>query len=200
MNTSGSNLFLMRHGETENNKANIWQCTRDVPLNENGRAQARETIPIINSIKPEYVITSSLSRARETASIACSSLENVEFIVEERLQERSCGLAEGMTTSEIREKFGLTMELTRTEIDRIPGAEPYAEFRKRVMEAIEQYSTELVGKKVLIVSHGGVMRTFYDHGIAPMSDVHSFRNCSIISVARNSHSWELIDSYNTGKI
>lgn len=200
MNTSGSNLFLMRHGETDNNKMNVWQCTKDVPLNENGRAQAKEAIPVINSIRPEYVITSSLTRAKETAKIACSSLENVEYIVEDRFMERSCGIAEGLTTAEIRERFGLTMELVRSAIDIIPGVEPYSAFHNRVMEAMEYYSNELAGRKVLIVSHGGVIRTFYDHNIAPISSVHVFRNCSIISVAKNSHSWELIDSYNTEQI
>lgn len=197
MNTTGS-IFLMRHGETDNNRLNVWQCTRDVPLNENGREQAREIIPIINSIKPEIVITSDLDRARETASIACSSLDKVEYIVERRFRERSCGLAEGLATTEVRKRFGLTGILDGTEIDRIPGAEPYAEFRERVMEVMESYSAELSGRKALIVSHGGVMRTFYYHAIDPMYDAHVFRNCSIISLAKTSHSWELIDTYNTG--
>lgn len=200
VNTNGSNFFLMRHGETEKNRMHVWQCTTDSPLNENGKNQAREAIPVINSIQPEYVITSSLSRAKETARIACSSLENVEYIEEKRFMERSCGSVEGMTTDEIRQKYGLTMDIVRAEIDIIPGVEPYTHFLGRVMEAVEHYTREFAGRKVLVVSHGGVMRTFYDHNIAPIPHGMVFRNCSIISVAKNSHSWELVSKYNTEQI
>lgn len=200
MNTSNSNLFIMRHGQTETNRLHIWQCSMDEPLNDVGRSQAESVSSIIGEINPEIVITSNLKRAVETARIASGRLDDVEFVVEKDLRERSCGEAEGLTTPQILDRYGIRMEMINSDVDRIPGAEPYSEFLSRITGAMDRLRIEYEGRKALIVSHGGVMRTFYNTCIGPVPSGVVFRNCSILSLRKENGTWEIIDKLNTEQI
>ena len=59
-------LFLVRHGETEWNRERRIQGRTDIPLNETGRAQARATGALLARRRWDAVLSSPLSRARET--------------------------------------------------------------------------------------------------------------------------------------
>ena len=172
----------------------------DEPLNDAGRSQAESISSFVREINPQIIVTSNLRRAKETAMIAAGKLNGVEFVVEKDLRERSCGEAEGLTTSQILDKYGIRMEMMSTEVDRIPGAEPYNDFLERILSAMDRVRLEFAGRKALIVSHGGVMRTFYNHSIGPVPSGMVFRNCSIISVRKENGSWEIVDKLNTEQI
>ena len=198
MNTVDSNFFLMRHGETETNRNHIWQGSQDIPLNDTGREQAREASLIVKEINPEYVITSNLARAIETGRIAAQFSENPRFIVNPELRERACGAVEGLTTLEIKEKYGISMTMTSKELDNIPGAEPYSHFARRIMSALNEIYENYSGKRILVVSHGGVLRSFYNNAIASLpAHGMNFRNCAIISLRMSNGKWELLDKHNT---
>ncbi len=190
----------MRHGETDTNKNHIWQGSQDIPLNATGRKQAEEAALIVKDINPEFVITSNLSRAIETGEIAAKYAEKARFIVNPELRERACGEVEGMTTSEIQEKFRIQMTMTSTMLDKIPGAEPYREFEKRVMSAMQNIYNEYAGRRVLLVSHGGVLRTFYEATIGKLPPGIAFKNCAILSLRMDRNRWMLLDRYNTVEI
>ncbi len=64
-----THLLLVRHGETDYNRFNIIQGTRDVPLNEIGRRQAVELSEKLSGIPIDAACSSCLSRAYETAKI-----------------------------------------------------------------------------------------------------------------------------------
>lgn len=200
MNSKNSNFFLMRHGETETNRNHIWQGSIDENLNENGRVQARYAAKLVNEINPGIIVSSSMLRARETAKIASEYLNGVEIKIEPGIRERSCGAAEGLNTGEILDRFGVRMDITSEEVDRIPGAEPFEEFLGRVVSTIESIYDKYHNEKVLIVSHGGVIRAFYNHRIRTLPPGIVFKNCSIISMSRNGGSWEVVDKYNTEQI
>lgn len=172
----------------------------DEPLNDNGRMQAREASRVVSEIRPEFVIYSTLQRARETAMIAAGDLEDVEFLSEPDIRERGCGNAEGLTTDEILDRFGIRMEMSSSEVDRIPGAEPLDAFRDRIMAAMGRLYEEYRNRRVLLVSHGGVMRTFYNQSYSGLPEGIVFRNCSIISLARAGDLWRIVDKHNTAQI
>lgn len=187
----------MRHGETDTNRNHIWQGSQDIKLNAAGRKQAEEAALIIRDINPEFVITSNLSRAIETGEIAAKYVEKARFIINPELRERACGEVEGMTTSEIREKFGMNMSMTSSEVDRIPGAEPYVNFAGRVMSAMQKIYSEYSGRTVLLVSHGGVLRSFYETTMGQLPQGIVFNNCAILSLRRDGNKWALVDKHNT---
>lgn len=200
MNTNGSNFFLMRHGETETNRNHIWQGSQDIPLNDNGRRQALEAALLVREIDPEFVITSNLSRAIETGDLAATYSKKAKFVVDPNLRERGCGAVEGLTTTEIQEKFNIHMEMTSTQLDNIPGAEPYNAFIDRIMTAMQKIYTEYSGRRVLVVSHGGVLRALYDENIGNLPGGMVFRNCAILSLHMENNRWSILDKYNTAQI
>ena len=59
-------LYIVRHGETEWNKARRIQGQVDIPLNEFGRRLARKTAKGLSDITFDLCYSSPLSRARET--------------------------------------------------------------------------------------------------------------------------------------
>lgn len=190
----------MRHGETDTNRKHIWQCSMDEPLNDTGRAQAREAANFVMNLRPDVIVSSDLSRARETAQIVASHLDDVEMRIEPGLRERSCGDAEGLNTDGIQKKFGFRMEMTSSLLDNVPGAEAYGHFAQRILETFNRIYDETGTSRVLAVCHGGVMRTFYNEQINPVPLGIVFHNCAIITTARENGRWSIVDRYKTDKI
>ncbi len=172
----------------------------DEILNDNGRAQAKEAARIVESIRPDIIVSSDLKRARETAEIAASFLDDYELKIEPGIRERTCGKAEGLTAEEILQIYGFRMEMTSTSLDNVPGAEPYAQFAKRVIDSFNTLYEKYGTARILAVSHGGVMRTFYNEQIKPIPMGVVFRNCSIISTAKDRDKWSIVDIHNTAQI
>lgn len=87
-------IFIIRHGQTQLNKANVLQGRKDTPLNEQGRLQAEEAGRWFEEqgIHFDYVFSSPLQRAADTARLCCAYAEPV---IEERLIEMDYGPYEG---------------------------------------------------------------------------------------------------------
>ena len=67
-------IYMIRHGQTDWNLAGKIQGKTDVPLNEEGRAQARFLAEAMKSRPAVKVFTSPLKRARETARVVAEAL------------------------------------------------------------------------------------------------------------------------------
>ncbi|MGW0710078.1 histidine phosphatase family protein [Streptomyces sp. NPDC002643] len=91
-------LFLVRHGETEWSLSGRHTSWTDLPLTENGRAQARSVAPLLTSHHIGAVFVSPMKRARETAELA--GLKDAR--VDADLREWDYGAYEGVTTVEIQ--------------------------------------------------------------------------------------------------
>lgn len=96
-------LWLIRHGETEWSLSGAHTSTTDIPLTDHGRQRAVELKEFLNGKKFDLVLTSPMSRAKETCAIA--GYGDVA-VVDENLREWNYGEAEGKTTPEMREKYG----------------------------------------------------------------------------------------------
>ncbi|MEU3294899.1 histidine phosphatase family protein [Streptomyces longwoodensis] len=93
-----SDLFLVRHGETEWSRSGRHTGSTDVPLTERGRGEARRLVPLIRSHRIGAAFVSPLQRARETAELI--GLHDVR--VDTDLREWDYGGYEGVTTVEIQ--------------------------------------------------------------------------------------------------
>ena len=87
-------LYVLRHGETVWNSLKKFQGRTDVPLNDNGRKAAIQTGDALKDVHFDYVFTSPLSRARETADLIFRD-RDIDIVVDERLTEISYGSYEG---------------------------------------------------------------------------------------------------------
>ena len=101
-------LYIVRHGETDWNKARKIQGQSDIPLNAFGRHLARETAKGLADVHFDLCFTSPLSRAKETARIILEG-RDVPIIEDPRIEEMSFGVYEGKCCSsegwELPEEF-----------------------------------------------------------------------------------------------
>jgi broad specificity phosphatase PhoE len=167
-------LYLVRHGETEWNAARRIQGRTDIPLNDTGREQARQAAELLARRRWQGVYTSPLGRAHETARIIAErlGLDGVTDI--DALVERDYGEAEGMGFDEI--------EALYPEGVRAPGQETRDEVAARVVPALLQLAERHPGERLVIVSHGGAIRAVLQaaepgtkHPRITNASVHSFK-------------------------
>jgi broad specificity phosphatase PhoE len=97
--SEGTELWLVRHGETEWSLSGAHTSRTDIPLTEQGRKRAEKLRDYLKGTKFDAVFVSPMQRARETCAIA--GFGDVAKI-EEGLREGDYGIYEGKTTKEIQ--------------------------------------------------------------------------------------------------
>lgn len=178
-------IYLVRHGETDWNRAHRIQGSTDIPLNETGRSQAARAGRLLARRSWDGIFASPLSRAMETATIIASELGLGAPGPIPALVERNYGLAEGMTDREVSHNFpGATP---------VPGREPRADLADRVMPALLRLADEHKGEHLIVVGHGAVIRTVLMSTGAPVLRGVPITNGSIHSFRHVGGSLELID-------
>ena len=145
-------LFAARHGQTQWNVDNKICGTTDVPLTEEGWAQARALAEKATGMEIDLIICSTMLRARQTASAVAEKL-NVPVIADERLVEQNYGIYEGMD----RQTPGFLAN-KRHFAYRYPEGESMMDVCHRIYGLLEDIKRDHDGKNVLLVCHGGVMR------------------------------------------
>ncbi|HVQ87670.1 MAG TPA: histidine phosphatase family protein, partial [Actinomycetes bacterium] len=91
---SGRRVVLWRHGRTDWNSERRFQGHTDIPLNSEGRAQASRSAERLTGLAPSLIVSSDLSRARDTAAELAQRV-GLEVAVDPRLRETSGGRWEG---------------------------------------------------------------------------------------------------------
>jgi uncharacterized phosphatase len=167
-------LYLVRHGETNWNREKRIQGLTDISLNDTGRAQAKTTGSLLARRSWDAVYASPLSRARETASIIARELGLGGPILLDALVERNYGAAEGLNWFEV--------ELRYPHGTAVPGRESREQVGARVVPALVTLAEQRAGQSLVIVSHGGAIRAVLSevepsasHGMITNGSVHSFR-------------------------
>ena len=157
-------LILVRHGETDWNRDGRWQGHADAPLNDRGRAQARTLADELAGENVAAVYSSDLSRARETAAIIAQPLERDVF-VDARLREVHVGRWSGLTLPEIEGRYPDEVARWRAGApDHAFGdGETYAAMGERVVAAVEEIAARHAGEQVVVVLHGGPIRSVLAH-------------------------------------
>ena len=175
-------LLLARHGETDWNAEGRWQGHSDTPLNEQGRAQARELGASLDRV--DVVYASDLARARETAEIAVAPL-GLEVRLDPRLRERGFGAWEGLTSAEIEHRFVEAHGRWRSgDGFGADDAEAFDAFAARIHSFVEDVLRRHPEEHVLVVAHGGSIRVI--HALASGLDyvrdhrsIPAVANCSL---------------------
>ena len=111
-------LYIVRHGETDWNKAGKVQGRTDIPLNERGRYLAEATAEGMKDVRIDFCYTSPLIRAKETAQIILGERE-IPLVEEKRIEEICFGKCEGMKfrgKSQIRgaKRFSAFLQIRKT--------------------------------------------------------------------------------------
>lgn len=174
-NKGGVRLLLVRHGETEWNRESRFQGVKDIPLNENGRAQAALAAEFLKSITLDFAISSPLQRPKETAEIILKYHPNLNLEFRSELVEICHGLWEGKLEKEIEKDWtGLLKQWKiAPETVQMPEGENLEQVSVRAVTCweylVKKYSSSSQLVTGLIVAHDAINKVILCHilGLSP---------------------------------
>ncbi len=149
-------IAFIRHGETDWNTKGLMQGRDDVPLNENGKNQAKNAAACLKNaldrcdFKFDKIITSPLSRASYTAEQIASAIGFDGLIYDDRLLERDFGILSGghydrYSKAVLEDTDEKSVETVQSLLDRVNSL---------IKDSVN------VGENVILVTHGAVSRIY----------------------------------------
>ena len=194
-----TDFILVRHGETPYNQKHIIQGWIDIPLNENGHQQAKRTAEILRNEDFDAACFSDLQRAADTAKAILKYHPGVPAIPCPQLREWHLGILQNYSYAELEATMPEYVQMLRTESIEmpVPSGESRGEFQRRINQAFQELSERFSGKRILIVTHGGVLvRLFHFAGgeVPPDGKVPIPGNASVSRVRydHETKTWSLI--------
>lgn len=161
----GTEVWLIRHGESAGNAEGRLQGQADFPLTERGVRQAEAVAIRLRGQHFTALYSSDLTRALDTACIIGTA---VDLLVETdpRLREIALGSWSGLTGAEIATRHGEEWRQWSHRRDphhRRGGGESYHDLAERVAPAITGLAQRHPGEQVLVVTHGGTINAYLAH-------------------------------------
>jgi len=170
--SSKKRIILVRHGETDWNKQGRFQGQIDIPLNQNGKAQAQAASEFLKNISIQKAFSSSLSRPRETAQIILKKHPGITISLKDNLKEIGHGKWEGKLESEIDSEWPDLLKKWKIlpEEVQMPDGENIKEVSSRSIAGWIEICKNLKNNETaLVVAHDAVNKTILCHllGLTP---------------------------------
>ncbi|KIL17967.1 histidine phosphatase family protein [Bacillus sp. FSL K6-3312] len=170
-------ICLVRHGETDWNAAKRIQGRTDIPLNDTGKWQAEQTGLYLKNARWDVVISSPLTRAKETAHLILKHVDAPLVIMDDFI-ERDYGDAEGMSFEERQKLFP---------DKQYPNMEPLETIQDRMVEGIEKVRAAYPNQQVLVVAHGAAIHAL----LTTLADEHlGLENTRLVNACLNYVEWK----------
>lgn len=171
MDALTNSLVLVRHGESEWNRKNLFTGWKNPDLTDKGVIEARWAGRVLRNenLKFDIAFTSELKRAQHTLEIILdeSQQPDVETIRDLALNERSYGDLSGLNKDEAKERWGEEqVKIWRRSFDIAPpGGESLKDTAARVLPYWEAniWPRVLAGETVIVVAHGNSLRALIMH-------------------------------------
>lgn len=182
-------IFLVRHGQDQDNLEKILNGRRDTGLTELGKAQAKKVSVKLLDNNIQLIYSSPLKRTVETAQIIASELKINNIIIEELLIERDFGILTGEPvafitkyTNKIIHSDGINYFLEAEGAENFPNL---YERGKKFLKKMGQYSNI----NILIVTHGDIGKmiraAYYDWGWEKGLKTPHFGNTNVLKLDKN---------------
>lgn len=157
-------IYLIRHGETANADKVCFNGHFDVDLSAQGNEQSRRLAEALKDLPVRAVYCSDLKRTRIGAQFI-SDAHGLAPVPCPELRELSFGAWEGLSVDEVNRKFPdqLGERLKNIETFRVEGGESFPQLRERVIPKFEEIVSRHPGDCIVILCHGGVIRTILAH-------------------------------------
>lgn len=186
-------ILLIRHGETDWNAERRLQGHLDIPLNAEGQRQAAALGRALRNEQINAIFASDLQRAIKTAE-AIAEPQGMKVMIDAGLRERGFGAFEGLLRTEMASAYpDAFAALQSRDIDACyPAgknvAETLREFSARVMHTMTRLAATGQHKKIVMVTHGGVLDCVYraTNGM-PLSKTRDF---DILNAGLNRIEWD----------
>ncbi|KZT39269.1 phosphoglycerate mutase-like protein [Sistotremastrum suecicum HHB10207 ss-3] len=133
-------IYVVRHGETEENREHIIQGQLDTKLNGLGIEQAKKTANALKAVEFDVVYASSLERAVHTAEEIVAGRRGLEVTRQDALRERHMGEKQG-------KRYDPSVSLDKT-------AEAVDAFQTRILNWWDEMTASSTAETVLVVGHG----------------------------------------------
>ncbi|MHC4879705.1 MAG: histidine phosphatase family protein [Planctomycetota bacterium] len=157
-------LYLIRHGATPSNEEKprrLQGCGVDTSLSPRGAEQAREVAAFLQDIPLHAVFSSPLKRAQETAA-QIAAVQNLDVCVIDAIHEVNVGRWERLNWATIAQEFPTEYEQFMEDSAQhgYPGGESHRDVAERVAPVFEQLLADNAGKRIAVVAHSVVNRTW----------------------------------------
>ncbi|XP_020083226.1 phosphoglycerate mutase-like protein 4 isoform X2 [Ananas comosus] len=158
-------VVVVRHGETSWNASKTIQGQLDAELNEKGRQQANAVgVKLSKERKFSAIYASDLQRAAETANIIASSCSLPKVVLDPALRERHLGDLQGLTLDKAAKQKPAAHKIflsSRRDQELPGGGESLDQLSKRCVSCLQKIAGQHKGERVIVVTHGGVLRELY---------------------------------------
>ncbi|MBE6596493.1 MAG: histidine phosphatase family protein [Ruminococcaceae bacterium] len=189
-------FILIRHGESEANRNNIFAGHLNADLQNKGVRQAELTAKyIVDNYKVDRVYASDLIRAFKTGKCVADLL-GIEVIPNKGLREIEAGVWDGLRFDELPYKYPKEFDIWINDIGNsyCPGGERVAQVAERFIGTLRDIASENDGKTVVIATHATPIRTlqtFIEYGdLAKMQIVPWVSNASVTVVEYEDGQWK----------
>lgn len=176
-------IGLIRHGETEWNNLGKAQGISDIPLSEDGTKQANALANRLCGEEWDVIISSNLTRAKQTAEIIRDTLGVDAVFTDDRIREIDCGLIEGTTEEERIDRWGVHWR------EQNLGMEEFQMVAKRGLKFLEEQIVEHADKRILIVSHGALIGLTLQHLLPQQFNKTYIDNTSLTVLVHTNAIW-----------
>ena len=190
--------MLWRHGQTIWNAESRFQGQTDIPLDLTGEAQAASAASRLATLRPDMIFSSDLSRAASTAA-PLARLTGLTVMLDKDLRERSGGSWEGLTDTEIAERFPIERASWNP-----PDGESTVAVADRVGAALHRIAANLSdGGLAVVVSHGAALRLGMARVLGLGEEIFGvlgpLSNCSWSVLGLRGSRWRLLE-HNAGTL
>jgi glucosyl-3-phosphoglycerate phosphatase len=194
---------LWRHGQTVWNAERRFQGQSDIPLDGTGEAQAERAARLLAGLRPDMIVSSDLIRAASTAA-PLARLTGLDVILDKDLRERHGGCWEGLTDTEIRERYpeGHANWMP-------PDGEPSSVVADRVGSALHRVAAAVAEQAAdrdglaVVVSHGAALRLGMSRLLGMPDELSGtlgpLANCSWSVLGARYGRWRLLE-HNAGTL
>ncbi|KPB02076.1 2,3-bisphosphoglycerate-dependent phosphoglycerate mutase [Ahrensia marina] len=162
-------LILVRHGQSEWNKLNLFTGWKDPDLTAQGVEEAKEAGRVLSEkgFKFDIAFTSVLQRAEKTCQMILDGVgqSDLETIHDQALNERNYGDLAGLNKDDAREKWGEEqVHIWRRSYDTPPPGEEGESLRDTGARVWPYFMTDILprvlrGETVLVAAHGNSLRS-----------------------------------------
>lgn len=187
-------LFLIRHGESENNLKGCYSGQCNPKLTDLGREQAKAIRPILENIKFDIVYSSDLARALETCTL---TLPDAEPIITEKIREIAIGDLEDKPYFQPKsdnDEFYITLQNNRQNFDFLSyGGETFDDVVNRFNEFLKEIELKPY-QNVAAFCHAGLITIVTSHILSARMDRDAIHcpNCAINVLDFDGKKWRLL--------
>ncbi|MDY6857480.1 MAG: histidine phosphatase family protein [Thermodesulfobacteriota bacterium] len=148
-------VILVRHGETDWNKEQVFRGRIDLPLNSSGLQQARKTGEVLSRQRIEAIYSSPLSRAIQTANGIAQFHSHINIKEAKGFIDIDFGKWQGMPHKDVQNEFKDLYGIWQRKPQnlKMPSGEGLDDVKLRAMESLNNILRSHVSETVVIISH-----------------------------------------------